>query len=466
MHNSVYIQSVRSRVERPMRATLRVASATLFLLFTATSATFAQTTFDNNTPLAIPDVATVESPLVVSGIAAPITKVTVSFHIVHTYDNDIDAFLVGPDGTTVELTTDNGGDGDNFGTSCAARTTFDDAAATSIAAPTAVAPYAGTFRPEGLLSAFNGKTGAAVNGTWRLRIVDDLANDIGTLQCWSLVITTAAPTTLQPPTELRATAIAGNQVTLRWTPPSGSIAPTNYVLEGGVNPGQTQATLPTGSASPIVTFSAPTGAFYVRLRAQAGSSSSGVSNEIRLFVNVPAAPSAPTNFQSALTGTTVGLAWRNTFTGGAPTSLVLDVTGSAITTIPLGLTESAAFTGVPGGTYTVSLRAVNATGSSTPSNSLTLTIPAAGCTGTPGTPTNFLAYKIGNTIYVVWDPAASGPASTGFVLTVTGSFAGSFPTTNRTLSGAVGPGSYGLSVVARNPCGSSAATPVQTVVIP
>ncbi|MCA1587004.1 MAG: hypothetical protein LC791_20285, partial [Acidobacteria bacterium] len=84
MHNSVYIPSVHSRVERPMRATLRVASATLFLLFAAlTTASFAQTTFDNNTPLAIPDVATVESPLVVSGIAAPITKVTVSFHITH-----------------------------------------------------------------------------------------------------------------------------------------------------------------------------------------------------------------------------------------------------------------------------------------------------------------------------------------------------------------------------------------------
>jgi len=148
--------------------------------------------FDNNTPTPIPDLTTTNIPITVSGITAPIADVNVSFFLTHTFDADLNIFLIGPDGTTVELTTGNGGGGDNYGTACSpqsSRTTFDDAAATSITA--GVAPFAGTFRPEGTLSAFNGKSGAAVNGTWTLRITDAFALDIGTLNCVSLFI---APT--------------------------------------------------------------------------------------------------------------------------------------------------------------------------------------------------------------------------------------------------------------------------------
>ena len=465
MPTSIATRPFVLRDPRWLRTGSQFASVALLLLFTAFATdTWAQTQFDNNTPVAIADVSTIESPIITSGLTGPITKVTVSFHIVHPWDNDLDVFLVGPDGTVVELSTDNGADGDNYGTSCASRTTFDDAAETPII--DAAAPFTGTFRPEESLSAFSGKSSTAANGTWRLRVTDDGLQDAGTLECWSLVITTGAPTTVLAPTDLRTTLIAGNQVTLRWTPSSSGIAPANYILEGGVNPGETLATLPTAGAAPIVTFAAPTGAFYVRVRAQAGGALSAVSNEIRLFVNVPAPPSAPTDLQHVSIGTSLGLSWRNTFGGGAPSSVVLDVTGSATTSIPLGLTESASFTGVPSGTYTLSVRAVNAAGVSSPSNSVTITSPTVECSGVPGTPTSLLAYNIGQTIYVVWDAAASGAAPTAFVLNVTGSFTGSFSTTDRTLSGVVAPGSYSLSVVATNPCGSSAATRVQTVVIP
>lgn len=458
------IRPVCSHVTRRLRAAFQRASPTLlFILAAFATEAGAQTRFDNNAPVAIPDVSTIESSIVTSGLTGPISKVTVSLHIVHPWVNDLDIFLLAPDGTMVELSTDNGADGDNYGTSCASRTTFDDAAPASIV--DGAAPFAGTFRPEGSLSAFIGKSGAAANGVWRLRITDDGAADVGTLLCWSLIVT-AVPIPVQAPTDLRATSIVGNQVTLRWTPAAVGTAPTNYIVEGGVTPGQTLASQPTGSVAPIVTFTAPTGAFYVRVRAQGGASTSGPSNEARIFVAVPAPPSAPGNLQSVAAGSSVGLAWRNTFAGGAPTSLVLDVTGSATTSIPLGLAESASFTGVPAGTYTLRLRAMNAAGTSVPSNSVTITFPAPGCTGVPGTPTSFLTYKIGSTIFAVWDPAAGGAAPTGFVVSVTGSFAGSVSTAGRSLSGPAPPGSYGVSVRATNPCGSSAATPVQTVVIP
>ena len=47
-----------------------------------------------------------------------------------------------------------------------------------------------------------------------------------------------------------AASIAGNVVTLRWTPPATGATPTGYQLEGGVNPGEVLASIPTGSAAP------------------------------------------------------------------------------------------------------------------------------------------------------------------------------------------------------------------------
>jgi hypothetical protein len=95
---------------------------------------------------------------------------------------------------------------------------------------------------------------------------------------------------------------------------------------------------------------------------------------------------------------------------------------------------------------------------------VSVTFPGT-CSGAPLAPANFLASRAGNVITVVWDPAASGPAPTSFVLSVTGSFVAAFPTTQRSLSGTVGPGTYTLRVSATNACGTSAPTVGQTLVI-
>ncbi|HXJ76533.1 MAG TPA: proprotein convertase P-domain-containing protein, partial [Candidatus Dormibacteraeota bacterium] len=135
----------------------------------------------------VPDGGSTNSTVTVSGITAPIARVTASMNINHSSDSDLDIFLQGPDGTIVELSTDNGGTGNNYGNSCAQRTTFDDIAAADITSGTA--PFFGTFRPEGKLSDFRGKSGADVNGTWTLLISDDTANAIGgELDCWTLVV--------------------------------------------------------------------------------------------------------------------------------------------------------------------------------------------------------------------------------------------------------------------------------------
>lgn len=152
--------------------------------------------FDNTTPLQIPDPnpdpQTVASMITVAGITTAVKNVTVSVFMEHTFDGDLEVELEGPDGTRVPLTRNNGLAGANYGVACSpdsSRTTFDDAAATSISAGSA--PFVGTFRPEGALAAFIGKSGAAANGTWKLRITDDFLGDTGTLHCWSLFISGA-----------------------------------------------------------------------------------------------------------------------------------------------------------------------------------------------------------------------------------------------------------------------------------
>ncbi|HLP93510.1 MAG TPA: proprotein convertase P-domain-containing protein, partial [Saprospiraceae bacterium] len=116
-------------------------------------------------------------------------SVTVNF--THTFDADLDIFLVAPNGEILELSTDNGGAGDNY-----TNTVFSDGAATNITA--GVAPFTGNFLPEGTLtaSACGVTTTPTVarlcaftggqNGNWQLRIFDDVGGDTGTMLNWSI----------------------------------------------------------------------------------------------------------------------------------------------------------------------------------------------------------------------------------------------------------------------------------------
>jgi large repetitive protein len=148
--------------------------------------------FDNSTPTPIPDLGETNSVIVVSNVTAALSKVTASIYITHTYDLDLMLQLISPDGTTNVLSASNGSYGHNYGAACSPddqRTTFDDAATQTIGAGTA--PFVGTYQPQTPLSVFIGKAGTNVNGTWRLRAVDQYGGDVGTIQCWSLFLAPA-----------------------------------------------------------------------------------------------------------------------------------------------------------------------------------------------------------------------------------------------------------------------------------
>lgn len=155
----------------------------------------------NSTPVNIFDNAVVTSTIVVAGRSGVITDVDVRVNITHTWNSDLDVFLIAPDGTRVELFTDVGGGSQNF-----LDTILDDDADTPIAA--GAGPFTGSFQPEGLLATLNG---ADSNGIWILEIGDDFAGDIGTLNEWELILSTGEQTfTSDPNGWMRADLLPGD----------------------------------------------------------------------------------------------------------------------------------------------------------------------------------------------------------------------------------------------------------------
>jgi subtilisin-like proprotein convertase family protein len=146
--------------------------------------------FQTAGPIALPDVTTVTVPVNVPD-AGLVSDVNAGIRLNHTFDADQDISLSDPAGRTIDLSSDNGGSGDNYGTGsndCAGSlTTFDDEAGTSITA--GVAPFSGSFRPEGSLATFDGR---GMNGTWNFTFTDDLGGDVGTLGCARLSIENSA----------------------------------------------------------------------------------------------------------------------------------------------------------------------------------------------------------------------------------------------------------------------------------
>ncbi len=278
-------------------------------------------------------------------------------------------------------------------------------------------------------------------------------------------ITVRAPTAALPPAQLRVDTVDGNFVRLRWNPPAVGPPPSGYLIEGGFLPGAPVAVLPIAGTDPVVTLSVGNGSYFVRVRSLDGATPSAPSNEVPLLVGVAAPPSAPEALTGLGLGSALYLSWRNSFGGGQATGLILDVSGSAVASVPLAVSETFAFSPLPGGTYTFRIRASNAGGTSAPSAPVTISLPAS-CSGGPALPANFLAYRQGTALTMLWDPPPSGSAPTAYLVRVAGAFTGDVPLAARSVSGAVAPGTYVLSVAAVNACGTSAFTAPQTVVMP
>ncbi len=74
-----------------------------------------------------------------------VSDINVTINISHAWDSDLNISLRSPNGVTVDLSSGNGGAGDNY-----TDTVFDQEATTFITSGTA--PFTGSFVPEGDLS--------------------------------------------------------------------------------------------------------------------------------------------------------------------------------------------------------------------------------------------------------------------------------------------------------------------------
>ena len=115
-------------------------------------------------------------------ITDPVAQiVSVCFDLETDFDADIELFLLAPSGELLELTTNNGGSGDNYTNTC-----FTPTAATNIIA--GMPPFTGDFQPEG---DWNDLVGANITGDWTLIMADEFGNNqFGTFNNWSITFNT------------------------------------------------------------------------------------------------------------------------------------------------------------------------------------------------------------------------------------------------------------------------------------
>ncbi|MFN0176339.1 MAG: choice-of-anchor L domain-containing protein [Saprospiraceae bacterium] len=145
-------------------------------------------TFTNQTDFPIPNGGgPVNSSVSVFGVqpttVGPGVIRSVCMNVDHTWIDEVDAYLISPSGIVLELTTDNGANGDNYTNTC-----FTPAATTIISfpgpfAPASAAPFTADWLPEG---PWTDLWGEPSNGNWRLRLTDDQPNINGTLRDWSI----------------------------------------------------------------------------------------------------------------------------------------------------------------------------------------------------------------------------------------------------------------------------------------
>lgn len=164
-----------------------------------------------------------------------IDDVNIGIQIDHTWRGDINARLVSPSGTVVEIITSNTGAGGNLDNY---NVLLDDSAGTPInVAPhntpdgTVAPPYENLVQPSNPLSAFNGENSL---GDWELRICDDFPTaDNGTFNIATLSL---FPISSPPPT---LTCSPAEQSVFIWDAPGGNNGWASASLANSYVVGQT-----------------------------------------------------------------------------------------------------------------------------------------------------------------------------------------------------------------------------------
>jgi hypothetical protein len=219
-----------------------------------------------------------------------------------------------------------------------------------------------------------------------------------------------------PPLDFEAGAI-DNLVSMEWTPAMLGPAATGYNLEVGTTPtsGNDLMTIPLGNVTSL-NVPAPTGIYYVRLRATNASGESEPTPTLRLEAGCTAPPGPPAFVNLFVNGSRLDLDWERG--RGNVASYILEV-GSAsglsdILTTTLPLSPARIGGDVPPGTYYIRVKAANACGIGPASSEVFAVVGSA--TAFPDSPENLTATVSGSNVSFSWSPPSSGGAPTGYVL--------------------------------------------------
>jgi len=226
----------------------------------------------------------------------------VTLNLDHTLVLEVGIFLIAPNGTFIELSTGNGGAGDNY-----TNTIFRDNAAQNIV--NGSAPFSGPFRPEGrqnftLLNPYpntsptgtftlaNTFNGVDADGTWTLYLNDFLPFDVGFLNSWSITFTSTGGSinvNLGPDISV----CVGGSVTLN--PTTNAPNPTGYAWSDGSTDPQL-----------ILNNITATATYTVTITDQSGCTGSDV-----VVVNASPAPTGTPQTLQACEGSLPGVALFN-----------------------------------------------------------------------------------------------------------------------------------------------------------
>ncbi|MFN0216275.1 MAG: choice-of-anchor L domain-containing protein [Saprospiraceae bacterium] len=176
----------------PVDSVVFLPNGSVLLSVAPTSVSNKIWTFSNTVPKTIsPTFSLVESEIQVdipfNNLHDIFMLQSVCLNINHSWDDDLDIFLIAPNETIVELSTDNGAYGDNYTNTCFSPSALEEIRRGFPFAPASLAPFTGTFQPEG---SWNDILGTPITGTWKLGVLDDQNNLTGTILDWSITFST------------------------------------------------------------------------------------------------------------------------------------------------------------------------------------------------------------------------------------------------------------------------------------
>jgi hypothetical protein len=185
---------------------------------------------------------------------------------------------------------------------------------------------------------------------------------------------------------LQAPSISGSLLSLSWSAPGGTTAPTSYVLFAGSALGRSDLAVLNLGAGTTFAANAPAGTYVLRVAGRSACGVGAASNDITASVlsgsgggGGGVVPVPPSGLTASVAGRVISLSWTPPTTGATPTSYVVDVgtiSGSSnLGSFNTGSTATSVSGTVAPGRYFIRMRTRANTNLSAPSSDVIVDVP-------------------------------------------------------------------------------------------